>query len=59
MTTKKQAARPVAMSGKSPTTGNAKVMNRYDLICRLTAKLTHGEAVIGGIGYCSQCVGCG
>jgi thiamine pyrophosphate-dependent acetolactate synthase large subunit-like protein len=30
--------------------GNHKVMNRYDLICRLVAKLTDGEAVVGGIG---------
>ena len=30
--------------------GNAKIMNRYDLMCRLVAKLTKGEAVIGGIG---------
>ena len=29
----------------------AKVMNRYDLICRLVARLTRDEAVIGGIGY--------
>ena len=30
--------------------GDAKVMNRYDLTCRLVAKLKRGEAVIGGIG---------
>ena len=30
--------------------GNAKIMNRYDVTCRLVPKLTHGEAVIGGIG---------
>ncbi len=29
---------------------NAKVMNRFDLTKRLVAKLTHDEAVIGGIG---------
>jgi len=30
--------------------GNAKVMNRYDLTCRLVVRLKRGEAVIGGIG---------
>jgi hypothetical protein len=39
---------------KAPTglqaSGNAKVMHRYDLTCRLVAKLKCGEAVIGGIG---------
>ena len=30
--------------------GNAKVMNRYELTCRFAAKLKKGEAVIGGIG---------
>src|SRR6476659_541184 len=29
---------------------NAKVMNRFELTKRLVGKLTHGEAVIGGIG---------
>ncbi|UFZ04692.1 thiamine pyrophosphate-dependent enzyme [Bradyrhizobium ontarionense] len=29
---------------------NTKVMNRFDLTCRLVAKLTREEAVIGGIG---------
>lgn len=29
---------------------NTKVMNRTDLTCRLVARLTHEEAVIGGIG---------
>ncbi|WP_316179279.1 MULTISPECIES: thiamine pyrophosphate-dependent enzyme [unclassified Bradyrhizobium] len=29
---------------------NTKIMNRYDLTCRLVARLTHEEAVIGGIG---------
>jgi len=29
---------------------NAKVVNRFDLTKRLTARLTHEEAVIGGIG---------
>ncbi|WP_315770425.1 MULTISPECIES: thiamine pyrophosphate-dependent enzyme [unclassified Bradyrhizobium] len=29
---------------------NTKIMNRYDLTCRLVAKLKHEEAVIGGIG---------
>ncbi|NPU12669.1 hypothetical protein HL667_31755 [Bradyrhizobium sp. 83012] len=29
---------------------NTKVMNRTDLTCRLVGRLTHGEAVIGGIG---------
>ncbi|CCE02533.1 thiamine pyrophosphate-dependent enzyme [Bradyrhizobium sp. STM 3809] len=29
---------------------NTKVMNRHDLTCRMVAKLTHQEAVIGGIG---------
>ena len=29
---------------------NTKVMNRFDLTKRLTARLTHEEAVIGGIG---------
>ncbi len=29
---------------------NTKVMNRFDLTRRLTARLTHEEAVIGGIG---------
>ena len=31
--------------------GDAKVMNRSDLTRRLVARLTHGEAVIGGIGH--------
>lgn len=30
--------------------GNAKVMNRFELTRRLVARLTNGEAVIGGIG---------
>ena len=30
--------------------GNTKIMNRFDLTKRLVARLTHGEAVIGGIG---------
>jgi thiamine pyrophosphate-dependent acetolactate synthase large subunit-like protein len=30
--------------------GNTKIMNRFDLTSRLVAKLTHEEAVIGGIG---------
>jgi thiamine pyrophosphate-dependent acetolactate synthase large subunit-like protein len=38
----------------TPTTNtparNTKVMNRFDLTSRLTAKLKHEEAVIGGIG---------
>ncbi|MGC2778906.1 MAG: thiamine pyrophosphate-dependent enzyme [Bradyrhizobium sp.] len=38
----------------APETGhhmrNTKVMNRFDLTCRLVAKLTREEAVIGGIG---------
>ena len=34
----------------SAAIGNTKVMNRFDLTCRLVAKLTHEEAVIGGIG---------
>ncbi len=50
MTIKKQTASRVATSGHTPVAGNDKIMNRYDLICRLTARLTHGEAVIGGIG---------
>ena len=29
---------------------NIKVMNRFDLTCRLVARLTREEAVIGGIG---------
>jgi len=29
---------------------NTKVMNRFDLTCRLVAKLKHEEAVVGGIG---------
>ncbi|MGJ4949087.1 thiamine pyrophosphate-dependent enzyme [Bradyrhizobium sp. HKCCYLS20291] len=29
---------------------NTKVMNRFDLTCRLVGKLAHEEAVIGGIG---------
>jgi thiamine pyrophosphate-dependent acetolactate synthase large subunit-like protein len=33
-----------------PHAHNAKVMNRFELTKRLTAKLTHEEAVIGGIG---------
>jgi thiamine pyrophosphate-dependent acetolactate synthase large subunit-like protein len=33
-----------------PHAHNAKVMNRFALTQRLTAKLTHEEAVIGGIG---------
>ena len=36
-------------AGAAPA-ANTKVMNRYDLTCRLVTKLTHGEAVIGGIG---------
>jgi len=32
------------------TTGNTKVMNRFDVTSRLIAKLKHEEAVIGGIG---------
>jgi thiamine pyrophosphate-dependent acetolactate synthase large subunit-like protein len=32
------------------STGNTKVMNRFDLTSRLVAKLKHEEAVIGGIG---------
>ena len=32
------------------STGNTKIMNRYDLTCRLAARLKQGEAVIGGIG---------
>lgn len=43
---------------KKPTTtaselraySNAKVMNRYELTCRMVARLKRGEAVIGGIG---------
>ncbi len=31
--------------------GQAKLMNRLDLTRRLTARLRHDEAVIGGIGY--------
>ena len=39
------------MTNKAPTGAhNAKVMNRFELTKRLTAKLTHEEAVIGGIG---------
>lgn len=34
----------------SETRANTKVMNRYDLTCRLVARLRKGEAVIGGIG---------
>src|SRR5947199_10213774 len=34
----------------TPTSGNTKVMNRFDLTSRLVAKLKHEEAVIGGIG---------
>src|SRR5690349_23080928 len=34
----------------STTHHNAKVMNRFELTKRLVAKLTRGEAVIGGIG---------
>ncbi len=33
-----------------PHVHNAKVMNRFELTKRLTSKLTHEEAVIGGIG---------
>ena len=29
----------------------AKVMNRFDIIKRMVARLKHDEAVIGGIGY--------
>ncbi|MDE2474708.1 MAG: hypothetical protein KGO48_06650 [Alphaproteobacteria bacterium] len=29
---------------------NLKLMNRFDLTCRLVSRLTHDEAVIGGIG---------
>ena len=47
LTSKPQISKaPVGMR----TSGNAKVMNRYDLTCRLVAKLKRGEAVIGGIG---------
>jgi thiamine pyrophosphate-dependent acetolactate synthase large subunit-like protein len=39
---------------KAPTTsiphGNTKLMNRFDLTSKLVARLTHDEAVIGGIG---------
>src|SRR5947199_3692909 len=34
----------------TPTSGNTKLMNRFDLTSRLLAKLKHEEAVIGGIG---------
>jgi len=33
------------------TRDQAKVMNRYDITCRLVGMLHHDEAVIGGIGY--------
>jgi thiamine pyrophosphate-dependent acetolactate synthase large subunit-like protein len=33
-----------------PHAHNAKIMNRFELTRRLTGKLTHEEAVIGGIG---------
>ncbi len=39
-----------AAGTQAPAPANTKIMNRYDLTCRLTARLTHGEAVIGGIG---------
>jgi len=34
----------------APQAHNTKMMNRFELTKRLTAKLTHEEAVIGGIG---------
>ncbi|MGJ4891062.1 thiamine pyrophosphate-dependent enzyme [Bradyrhizobium sp. HKCCYLRH3099] len=34
----------------SDRTRNTGIMNRFDLTCRLVARLTHEEAVIGGIG---------
>ncbi len=42
--------RPSSAAAEPRATSNAKVMNRYDLTCRLVARLTRGEAVIGGIG---------
>ena len=40
----------MSKTAKTAHAGNTKVMNRYDLTCRLVARLTQGEAVIGGIG---------
>jgi thiamine pyrophosphate-dependent acetolactate synthase large subunit-like protein len=40
------------MSANHPITRDqTRVMNRYDLICRMVRRLHHEEAVIGGIGY--------
>ena len=38
------------MSTQQPASHNAKVMNRFELTTRLVGKLTHEEAVVGGIG---------
>ena len=46
----KASTAPLSPARQPQASGNAKVMNRYDLICRLVAKLRQGEAVIGGIG---------
>jgi thiamine pyrophosphate-dependent acetolactate synthase large subunit-like protein len=42
--------KPARGTADQRATSNAKIMNRYDLCCRLVARLKHGEAVIGGIG---------
>jgi thiamine pyrophosphate-dependent acetolactate synthase large subunit-like protein len=47
---KKRATPATTAKPDTQASGNAKIMNRYNLTCRLTAKLTKGEAVIGGIG---------
>ena len=47
----KPAANPSRQAAVgAQASGNAKVMNRYELTCRLVGKLQNGEAVIGGIG---------
>ena len=40
----------MSKTAKPAPGSNARVMNRYDLTCRLVARLDRGEAVIGGIG---------
>lgn len=42
--------KPASTPSEPRAASNAKVMNRYDLTCRLVARLKKGEAVIGGIG---------
>jgi thiamine pyrophosphate-dependent acetolactate synthase large subunit-like protein len=43
-------APPAPAASSAASYDNAKVLNRFDLTKRLVAKLTHEEAVIGGIG---------